>query len=538
MTIIFSDDFSGNGPIDATKWTFNVNNNGSAFIPPFAWMRQELPVASGGAMRLELDTYNPDGNRALIGSEAVSQILFNVADGPIAFEARLKYEQTQPGIIGGFFTYAGPPDTHDEIDFELMSKFFEQVQTNYYINEPLGNGHFAMHPPPAISNLSLGEYHTYRFEWYPTMVIWKVDGVVIRSEDVSPTKSMALHFNIWANDDPRVSAGIVPTTNQAEGQKFYLDVDDVKVERIPEAPNPVATALAAENAQSEMFAGTVQSEYFAGDHRNEIMMGGGGDDVIEGGAGSDTAAYSGVSRDFEVSVRPGEDIIFVKDRSGLEGTDAIHNVEFLTFADATLDASSLVKASNVSASDFLSLIDLYVAYLDRVPDALGLVYWASRLSDGMSMGDMAKSFFSSAEAISARPQGQTLPEMVSNAYSDILDRAADADGLNYWVGQLQTGQLQVDQFALAFVRGADAGGYDAEIMANKQHLGAHYALDHGLTDVIHATEVMDKFDGQSHGSNLSDLSSAFALVETYANAAALPDSSEFVVTLVGVGVGA
>jgi len=533
MAIIFSDDFSANGPIDASKWTYNKDIGGSAFLPPFSWMRQVLPQASGGVMRLELDTYNPDGNNALIGSEAVSQMLFNVADGPIAFEAKLKYEQTQPGIIGGFFTFAGPPATHDEIDFELMSNFFNQVQTNVYINEPLGEGHYKMHPPPAISNLSLGEFHTYRFEWYPTMVIWKVDGTVIRSENVSPTKSMALHFNIWANDDPRVDGGIRPTTNQAQGKKFYLDVDDVLVERIPEA-SPLSTAAAN---SARIISGTDQSEYFAGDHRDETMVGGGGDDVFEGGAGSDTVGYAGLARNFEISIRPGENIIHIKDRSGAEGSDAVHNVEYLQFADLLVDASSLVKASSVSASDFGSVINLYLGYLDRAPDALGLAYWASRLGDGLSLKDIAESFFTSAEANGIRPPGQTLTEMVSHAYSDVFDRAADVDGLSYWVGQLQTGQLQVEHFALVFVQGAHAGGHDAEILENKQHLGAHYALEHGLTDVAHAAAVMDAFDGQSHGGTLADFSSAFALVENYAAAAALPDNGELVVKLVGVGIG-
>jgi hypothetical protein len=40
---------------------------------------------------------------------------------------------------------------------------------------------------------------------------------------------------------------------------------------------------------------------------------------------------------------------------------------------------------------------MYVAYFNRAPNAVGLDYWASRLTEGMTLQDIAKSFFAQPE---------------------------------------------------------------------------------------------------------------------------------------------
>lgn len=58
--ILFSDNFSTNGPISSAKWDYNhysPNNNPSFYGR--TQQRQELPSASDGVLRLRLDSYNP-----------------------------------------------------------------------------------------------------------------------------------------------------------------------------------------------------------------------------------------------------------------------------------------------------------------------------------------------------------------------------------------------------------------------------------------------------------------------------------------------
>ena len=232
MSIIFSDNFPSNGPIDGSKWKFNVWSDGGSFYGR-TQQRQELPTASGGVLLLKLDSYNPSDNQhvTFLGSEAITNQLFDLSSGPLAFEAQVRYQQSQRGIIGGFFTFAGPADNHDEIDFEAMSNSFDQMQTNIYHNEPLGEGHPISYPLTS----PLDQFHTYRVEWRSNEVRWLIDGKAVRTETARvPTKPMAMHFNIWAppSEWPTGDASLRPASNAAQNKSYFFDVKTVKVETI------------------------------------------------------------------------------------------------------------------------------------------------------------------------------------------------------------------------------------------------------------------------------------------------------------------
>jgi beta-glucanase (GH16 family) len=235
--MIFSDNFPNDGPIDGTKWKFNVWADGGSFYGR-TQQRQELPTASGGVMRLKLDSYNPTEHTpadakhtTFVGSEAITKQLFDLKGGPIGFEAQLRHAQTQRGIIGGFFTFAGPPDNHDEIDFEAMSNRFNQMQTNFFHNERLYEGHPISYPLTD----SLDNFHTYRIEWYANKVRWLIDGKEVRAETgLVPDKPMAMHFNIWAPpaEWPTGDSSLAPASKESQNQSYFFDVKMVKVEKI------------------------------------------------------------------------------------------------------------------------------------------------------------------------------------------------------------------------------------------------------------------------------------------------------------------
>ena len=243
--------------------------------------------------------------------------------------------------------------------------------------------------------------------------------------------------------------------------------------------------------------------------------------MIEGGVGVDTALYSGLARNYEMSVTAGV-AVAVADRFGLEGQDILTNIESIGFADQTLDTTSLIKASNLDASSFMPIIDLYNAALDRAPDALGLAYWVARLGDGMSLTDIAESFYSSAEGMALRPTAPSNAALVADAYTSILDRAPDAEGQAYWVGQLESGNLTPATFLLAFVEGV-TGAADVATLVSKQTMGVYYAVTNGLTDAENARSVF-----------VSDSLTSKNMTDGFAAAAASAETAELVVKLVGV----
>ena len=311
----------------------------------------------------------------------------------------------------------------------------------------------------------------------------------------------------------------------------------VKVETL--APAVTAAAGTAAAAVDSHLTGTSANDYIVGGTGNDTLVGGAGDDVMDGGAGHNVASYAGASQNFEASVRVGEHVVDLTDRTGVEGTDTLFQIQTIQFSDRSIDTTSIIKAANLDASLFAPVIDLYSAYLHRAPDALGLDYWASQLGDGMSIGDIAKNFFNSTEAVVSRPQGQSLSDMVSHAYTDILGRAADTGGFNYWVGELQSGRVKPESFALSFVQAAQAaGGADAQVLANQESVGAHFAIEQGLNNASEATAVRNVlFPTTPPAIGVSDVEAANSLTDSFAAAAAAPGSSELVVKLIGIHVG-
>jgi hypothetical protein len=523
-TLIFSEDFSG--PLSSAKWKPNV---GAGSFLGDTQQRPTLPVVVNGHAVLQLDTYNPTG-LSYFGSEMISVPTFDVnTQGPLIFQATLTYEQAQKGMIGGFFTLGqGATGTsgHDEIDIELMSKYSTQFQTNVYHQAQYDSGNAISYSPDGFSQQV---EHVYKFEWLPNGVVkWYVDDVAYRTVIATtptpnsglpggpgtPDQPENLHFNIWVGypdwpvSDPSMP---LPTSNAGQNATFKLDVSAVSV---------WTGASMSGTAASEALAGTAGGEYIDGGAGNDAITGGGGDDVVEGGAGIDTAVYSGAARNYEMSVTAGV-AVAVADRFGAEGVDILTHIESVKFADQTLDTSWLIKASNLGASSFMPIIDLYNAELHRAPDALGLAYWVARLSDGMSLTDIAKSFYSSAEGSALRPVTPSNAALVADAYASILDRAADAPGQAYWTGELQSGHLTPATFLLAFVQGVT--GADVATLVSKETMGVYYAVTNGLTDTTHAKSVF-----------VSDPLVSKNMTDGFAAAAASAGTAELVVKLVGV----
>jgi hypothetical protein len=72
-----------------------------------------------------------------------------------------------------------------------------------------------------------------------------------------------------------------------------------------------------------------------GNAQDNILMGNHGDNRLEGGLGSDTVRFSGVQAEYEIVVA--ENICTVRDRvAARDGTDTLHSVEALRFADGDL----------------------------------------------------------------------------------------------------------------------------------------------------------------------------------------------------------
>ena len=134
------------------------------------------------------------------------------------------------------------------------------------------------------------------------------------------------------------------------------------------------------------------------------------------------------------------------------------------------------------------------------------------------------------EAAAAYPSSQSIDAFVTKVYNNVLNRGPDAGGLAYWSGELQSGHVSKDSFLLAILNGAKAAGGsgDAQILANKELVGAHFALTQGLSNLAWANLVMKNVDGTA-----ASVTAANAQTDAFATTAAA-GTTEFVVQILGI----
>jgi len=189
----------------------------------------------------------------------------------------------------------------------------------------------------------------------------------------------------------------------------------------------------------------------------------------------------------------GTQTVGLSDHSGGTSAQTLLQNQPVQFTDQTISSSWFTQAASLSAAQFAPLIEIYIASFNRAPDAVGLDYWAAQLANGLSLQQIAASFFTSQEATIAYPAGQSTSDFVNAVYSNVLGRVPDPGGLAYWTGLLQSGAIAKNNFLLAIINGALAptgGPTDAAYLTNKELVGGHFALTQGLTDTTQAKAAM------------------------------------------------
>jgi hypothetical protein len=95
---------------------------------------------------------------------------------------------------------------------------------------------------------------------------------------------------------------------------------------------------------------------------------------------------------------------------------------------------------------------MYQAALGRMPDQSGFDYWTSQAkANNYSSLDLANLFSKTSEFADRFGTNPTNTAYVLKLYDNVLGRAPDPEGLNYWVGSLDAGmskQQLLSSFAL------------------------------------------------------------------------------------------
>nr|WP_315484724.1 DUF1800 family protein [uncultured Undibacterium sp.] len=190
----------------------------------------------------------------------------------------------------------------------------------------------------------------------------------------------------------------------------------------------------------------------------------------------------------------------VQDKVGSDGTVTLNSsVKTLLFSDISINLDVAAKAKEISAKDLNSLVELYIAYFNRVPDANGLSYWIAQIKNGMSLDKIGESFYSAAILYSAQTgysANMTNADFVSIIYKNVLGRPSpDKEGLDYWSTSLANGKETRGTLVLSILNAAhtfsgDATyGWVAQLLDNKNIVGKSFSITQGISYINPADSI-------------------------------------------------
>jgi uncharacterized protein YkwD len=287
---------------------------------------------------------------------------------------------------------------------------------------------------------------------------------------------------------------------------------------------------------ADMLTGTAGDDKLIGMAGDDTLEGSAGNDTLDGGAGIDTAVYSGNQASYTLTLSPTSTTITDRRADG-NGTDTLIDLEFLDFdteipalGGNPLNLEKFGGPTELSENQFSDLIELYIAYFNRAPDAVGLNFWGTAFADGTSLQEMATLLVDQEETEAAYPPGTSNEIFAETVYNNVLGRTPDQLGFDFWVGQLDDENVSRDQFILEVLRGVQPGTPDRSYLDNKVDLGAYFAVHKGMSDTGNAATVMELFDESGVGA----AAAAAAAIDGYHSDALDPNNGEFLLQVVGV----
>lgn len=227
----------------------------------------------------------------------------------------------------------------------------------------------------------------------------------------------------------------------------------------------VQGAFATAFTGSDTFSGTNGADLLIGYGGPDVFYGRGGNDILDGRDSIDTAVFSGRRSDYVISSVSASQKIVLDKVDGRDGADNLFDMEILVFSDAVV----VYDTGGLAAAGYR----MYQAAFARTPDKAGLSYWVDKLMSGVSLRDVAYGFVQSPEFLTAYGAAPSNAQIVNKLYLNVLGRAGEKSGFDYWVGELDRGTPLIDVLAgfansaenVAKVAPAFAAGVELELYA-------------------------------------------------------------------------
>ncbi|WP_312796715.1 DUF4214 domain-containing protein [Tianweitania sp.] len=165
---------------------------------------------------------------------------------------------------------------------------------------------------------------------------------------------------------------------------------------------------------------------------------------VEGMGDTDWVSYGASASGFNYAAEANG--VFI---SNGDKVDYLQNVERIAFSDGTLHLDTGIGETAGYA------YRIYQAAFDRAPDAAGLDYWIDVLDSGAKgMTEVAADFLASREFQQTYGALST-QDFIEELYENILQRAGEDAGIDYWTDQLDAGAQSRAQVLAGFSDSAE-----------------------------------------------------------------------------------
>lgn len=166
------------------------------------------------------------------------------------------------------------------------------------------------------------------------------------------------------------------------------------------------------------------------------------------------------------------------------------NITAIKFDDFSVNLKIGDNAQTIRPYERQNIIELYIAYFNRIPDADGLSYWIDQLRSGLSIDQIGESFYQSAlqySQLTGYRQSMTNDDFIKVIYKNVLGRnEVDLAGMQYWAKALSIGTATRGTLVNSILKSAHTYknnptyGYVADLLDNKVLFSNLFAIQQGL----------------------------------------------------------
>jgi hypothetical protein len=165
----------------------------------------------------------------------------------------------------------------------------------------------------------------------------------------------------------------------------------------------------------------------------------------------------------------------------------------IKFDDVTVNLLIGDLSKTIDPVDLKILIELYVAFFNRVPEADGLAFWVTQFKAGMTLDQMADNFYVAAigyTSLTGYSATMSNADFVRIIYKNVLGRTGtyappDAD-VQYWANLLASGAVSKGQLLSTMLQSAHSfsgsalWGWVPQLLDDKVSVATIFAIKQGL----------------------------------------------------------